>query len=183
MKLEKEVWNDIKGYKGYYKISNFGNIKSLDRELDNKRGKFIKKGKLMRPILSLGGYLKINLYIRGKMKTKLIHRLVAINFIRNKSNKKEVNHKDGNKRNNHIDNLEWVTAKENTTHAVKIGLFNNTKAVKMFSKSGVLLGVYDSLIEAEKITGVRRNGISEVLNGRQKTSGGYLWKYKELIKC
>jgi hypothetical protein len=169
----REKWKKIVGYKKYYKVSNKGNIKSLNRKMDNKRGIWTKVGEPMKLMVSNGGYYKINLYKNGKMSTKLVHRLVAISFIKNPLEKREVNHIDGDKLNNNINNLEWVTPKENIAHAIKNGLSNKTKKVKWLSLNGTLLGVYGSLIEAEKITGVSRKGISETLCGRQKTSGGY----------
>ena len=98
-----EIWKDIKGYEGYYQISSFGRVMRNKKILKNKSHNH--------------GYLTISLSCMGEIKYYTIHRLVALNFIPNPLNKLEINHKDGNKHNNKIDNLEWVTKKENCEHA------------------------------------------------------------------
>ena len=117
--MKQEKWVDIKGYEGLYKVSNLGRIKSL---------KYNKNEKIMKSSLC-GVYLGLNLYKNKKMKTMYIHRLVALNFIPNPKNKKEVNHIDGIKTNNTVSNLEWVTPKENIQHAWNIGLRANVKEI------------------------------------------------------
>lgn len=102
-----EVWKDIKGYEGLYQVSNFGRVKSLFRYK-----------KILKLCKSESGYLCVNLYKNKKMKRITVHRLVAENFINKPT--LEVNHKDGNKENNFISNLEWVTTKENIIHRFKV---------------------------------------------------------------
>lgn len=98
-----EIFKDIKGYPGY-QISNFGRVWSA------------KSNKYMKPVANNAGYLQIKLIAaNGKRKGELVHRLVALHFIDNPNGKPEVNHKDRNKVNNHVDNLEWVTHGENNT--------------------------------------------------------------------
>ena len=119
----EEEWRPIEGYDGAYEVSNYGNIRSLDRYIsgafDSKR--FIK-GVEIKSCLTGNGYLGFNLVKDGKSKTSKVHRVVANAFIENEHNKPEVNHKDGNKHNNNVSNLEWVTVGENQSHAYKIGL-------------------------------------------------------------
>ena len=107
---EQEVFKDIKGYEGRYQISNHGRVKSLQR-----------KGRLTDKILKFGfnngGYHIISLCKNGHTKTKTIHKLVLVAFSSNLKNKPCCNHLDGIKTNNHIDNLEWVTDRENHIHA------------------------------------------------------------------
>lgn len=110
-----EVWKDVQGYEGRYRVSNFGNVLSL---VSNKP---------LKPRRSKKGYLTVVLYLKGKAKEFKIHRLVAMHFIPNPENKPEVNHKDGNKENNYIGNLEWATTKENINHAVKHNLISDRK--------------------------------------------------------
>ena len=113
-----EIWKDIKGYEGLYEISNYGEVWS-----ERKQG-LLKKGK------SATGYYSVSLYKNKKQKIFLVHRLVAITFIKNKENKELINHKDANKLNNHIDNLEWCTYKENNNHARNLKLYPILKSEK-----------------------------------------------------
>ena len=111
-----ERWKDIKGYEGKYQVSNLGNVKSLlDKSLK-------KREKILKPSLTHKGYLRVYLSKESKKSTRLIHRLVAEAFIPNLENKETVNHIDGNKTNNRIDNLEWLSNIENQRHAWKMGL-------------------------------------------------------------
>ena len=114
-----EIWKDITGYENKYQVSNLGNVKSLD--YINNLGK-TKIGKLLKYRISDRGYNSAMLYKDGKQKTYKVHRLVAFAFIENKHNKPYINHKDGNKLNNNILNLEWCTHKENVVHAFKNNL-------------------------------------------------------------
>ena len=107
-----EIWEEIKGFEGYYQISNYGQVKRL------KNGsEYIRKLSLTHD-----GYLKVRLVCNDKDTTKRVHRLVAETFIDNPDNKPTVNHKDGNKLNNHVDNLEWATRHEQLQHAYDLGL-------------------------------------------------------------
>lgn len=115
-----EIWKDIKGFEGYYQISSWGRVRSLDRYVpdcfDSKR---IAVGQILKPYKTKKGYLKITLYKNSKQVYKKcrVHRLVAEAFIDNPNCLPEVNHKDGNKENNSITNLEWCTGEENRKHA------------------------------------------------------------------
>ena len=107
----QEVWKEIEGYEGISQISNFGRVKSF------------RYGEKMRVLkVSNAGYYTVALWKKGKATHCRIHKLVAQNFLQNTDEKPQVNHKDGNKLNNHVDNLEWCTASENTYHALRTGL-------------------------------------------------------------
>lgn len=126
--IQDEVWKDIEGYEGLYQVSTCGNIKSLAKPRKNGNGRsYIQKEKLLKQSFTTTGYKKVELYKDGKRKSFKVHRLVAIAFIPNPDNKPEVNHIDGNKINNNIDNLEWVTSSENSIHAYETGLSPNKK--------------------------------------------------------
>lgn len=112
----KEIWKDIPEFEGLYQISNLGRIMSFPRKGGFKNKTILKNGK------SKKNYAQISLSENGKKTCKKIHRLVAQAFIPNPENKPEINHKDGVKANNHVDNLEWCTNQENIDHAIKNGL-------------------------------------------------------------
>lgn len=114
----KEIWKDIKGYEGLYKVSNLGMVKSLDKKVKHKIENFTnKKGKILKATDN-HGYLKVVIF----KKNFRVHRLVANAFIFNPENYKFVNHKDGIKTNNNILNLEWISSSDNLKHAYKLGL-------------------------------------------------------------
>lgn len=114
--LFEEKWESIKGYENFYQISNFGNIKRLERKIPHLGSIRIFKEKILTPSLEKKGYLKIRLSINNKMESFKIHRLVAKYFINNINNLNQINHIDGNKTNNHFSNLEWVSNRENKNH-------------------------------------------------------------------
>jgi glucan-binding YG repeat protein len=122
-----ELWKDIDGFKGFYKISNLGKVKSLSRQITVKRNGSIHKRKLKGKMMHLKesdkGYMVIGLRKpREKRKWFMVHRIVADSFISKYHKNLDVNHKDGIKTNNNSNNLEWVTSSENQIHAFKTGL-------------------------------------------------------------
>lgn len=123
-----EIWKDVVGYEGLYKVSNLGQVRSLDREVKIKGNNTkIKPGRILKPYL-IYGYPVVILYDKNSRPKKgKVHRLVAIAFISNPENKPEVNHIDGIKTNSCINNLEWVTGNENKAHAVRLGLNKSPK--------------------------------------------------------
>ena len=162
--MDKEIWKDIKGYEGLYQVSNLGNVKRNNHILYK----------------TLRNYLGVKLSKNNIKKFKSIHRLVAETFIPNLENKKQVNHIDGNKLNNCVDNLEWCTASENTKHAFKIGLEKPTKIspVIQYDLNGKKIKEYNSIKEAKE-KNKKCSKISDCCSGKRKTAGGYIWKYKE----
>lgn len=142
-KIEGEIWKDILGYEGMYQISNKLRVISLKRTLIYKNNKSIQRQQYLRNIsLGRSGYFCVSLNKEGKRNEYLLHRLIAIAFIPNPLNLPEVNHKDGNKLNNNIDNLEWCTHKENVIHAFNIGLnkghFGENHGLSVLTESKVL---------------------------------------------
>lgn len=135
----KEVYKDITGFEGYYQVSNFGNIKSLDRYINQINHLVLTKRHVKERILKhkikANGYPSTHL-IKGSIeKYYSVHRLVAIAFIPNPKHYPEVNHIDGNKENNTFSNLEWCTSKYNHEHAKKTGLAHHTDGRNGFAKS------------------------------------------------
>ena len=111
--MDNEVWRDVVGYEGLYKVSNFGNVMSAPKKTRYEEREMTKS-------IGSEGYLHVHLRKDGKESQKLVHRLVAEAFIANDDNKPQVNHIDGNKQNNNVKNLEWVTRSENLLHAYRV---------------------------------------------------------------
>jgi len=188
--LEDEIWKDILDFEGIYQVSNFGRIRSLDRYLNSdKEGKFqFKKGCIIKPNIVFGGYWQASLYNNGVRKVKKFHRLVALAFIENIYNKREVNHLDRNKCNNGVSNLEWCTPKENMKHLEDEFDFDyGRRKVRMFDMQGIFIKEFKSIASACEYIGLKRlkNGkfcgsnISLCLNNdeKRKSAYGYKWEY------
>ena len=162
----KEEWKDIPEYEGLYRISNFGSVYSLIKD------------KVLKPAKHKRGYEVIVLSKDKKHKTYLVHRLVAKTFIPNPQNKIEVNHKDGNKNNNNVLNLEWCTREENTRHAFLNGLRPMQCKIKIeaLRLRDNCLFLYQSMSEASRQTGVNLGNISRCCNGKCNSAGGFVFK-------
>lgn len=186
-----EVWKPIKGYDDKYMVSNLGRIKSVARDVSNHTGIIHKPERILSCRKDKKGYLRV--YLDDNRKTKFIsvHRLVAIAFIPNELEKPQVNHIDGVKTNNNVENLEWVTNQENQLHAIRMGLNDHSKYMSGKPKKTVLqidmeteevIQEYASISEAARAIGCKSSAnISACCMGKygRKTVGGYKWKYKE----
>lgn len=187
--MEKEVWKDVEELDNLYQISNMGRIKRK------------KDGKIMSIKNSKGWYLTSRFYINKKWITLRPHRLVAKYFIPNPNNFPVVNHKDLDKHNNCIDNLEWCTIKENIQHAIKNGkLENSFQKLKQYNKNKCFLkygyiyqfdknmnfiNKFPSAKVASEITGVCSRNILQCINHepKRKSAGSYIWlKESEVVK-
>ena len=144
-----------------YAISNLGNIKN------------IKTGKVLKPCLNPRGYYSYTFYKRGIKKTFRIHRLVALYFIDNPNNLPYVNHIDGDKTNNKVENLEWCTAKQNDEHARRTGLKIQEKPVLAENVENGERIAFKSVSEAGAILGINKGSISKVLHGKRNKVHGY----------
>lgn len=117
----EEIWRPIEGYEGLYEVSNTGKVRSLDRYVKNGHSSYkLHKGKVLSPAKDKNGYLKVNLSCNGKNNIIRVHRLVAQAFIENFDNLPEINHKDEDKTNNNVTNLEWCDRKYNNNYGTKI---------------------------------------------------------------
>lgn len=123
-------WIPISGYEGYYELSLTGRVRSLSRTIFTKKGLRSVKGKLLSPKSNGSGYLFVVLCKKGNKACQYLHRLVARGFIPNPYNKPQVNHINGDKTDNRVVNLEWVTAQENSCHAHRKGLYYNIAELK-----------------------------------------------------
>ncbi|ATC61752.1 NUMOD4 motif-containing HNH endonuclease [Pseudolactococcus raffinolactis] len=128
-----EVWKDVLGYEGYYQVSNCGRIRTVENRpyMEQQYDLDLYKQHFLSPSKSPNGYRHITFCVNGIKKTKSIHRIVAEAFLPNHSDKPEVNHIDGNKENNHVENLEWCTASDNQRHAFRTGLQFNGRSRKI----------------------------------------------------
>ncbi len=180
--MNKEIWKEIKGYNGKYFISNYGNVKSV---IKNEK-KYLKKYKTEK------GYLCVYLYQNNKLKKIKIHKLVADNFLLNKNNYKsmpyekkekiiidnlQINHKDENKENNNVGNLEWCTCsyninygKRNNKHSKKM-----SKRVKQYDLNGNFIKEWDSLIQIQRILGIPITKINKC--NHKKPINNFYWVY------
>ncbi len=187
-----EIWKPIEGTDGKYEVSNTGKVRCLNYKQTGKTKELTASEKV-------GGYLQLRVKKNGNLKTVVVHRLVADAFIPNPDRKPEVNHIDGNKKNNSADNLEWVTRSENIKHAVNIGL--REKVASEASKRGKVWikelhkkqrkaviatkidtgeqFAFDSQQEAAECLGLQKSHITSVINGNRRHTGGYTFIRKE----
>ena len=167
-----EIWKDIKGYEGLYQVSNLGRVKSL----------YFSKEKILTAHICKG-YQRIGLSKNGKQTLYYIHVLVAETFISNPFNLPEVNHKDENKLNNAVSNLEWCNRLYNNNYGTRNKRISKThlnhpdqsKSVQCI-ETGI---TYPSAHEAARQTGIDYSKICAVCRGERNTTGGYHWKYKD----
>ena len=160
----KEIWKDCKGYEGKYQVSNLGRVWSIGSQ------------KYLKGSYGKDGYIKVNLTAKnGKVKTERIHRLVALAFLDNSNNYPQVNHKDENKQNNCVDNLEWCDAKYNANHGTRNKRVSKANSIPVYYFE--LDKTFYGAREAERELGINHSSISKACHGKQKTAGGYLWEY------
>lgn len=177
-----EEWKDIEGYEGLYQVSDWGRVKSLQRE-------HVKKDRIMKTSLDKDGYVRVCLRKNNSSKTKRVNRIVAEAFIPNHDNLPVVNHKIENKTNNSVENLEWCTVEYNNNYGSRKN--NYKKTVYQYSKDGKFIAKFESTIEAAKSVNGNPSNISACCIGfifdkkRNKphkciTYKGYIWSYKPL---
>ena len=171
----KEIWKPVEGYEDLYEVSNYGRVKSIS--FRNRMATFSRE-KMLSP-LKIRGYLRVSLCKNGKHKYFSIHRLVAEHFILNLENKPCVNHKDGDKHNNCVNNLEWCTYSENEQHSHKmLGKQPiNKKKVNQYDLMGNFIKQFDSLAEAGKSLNRRYSLISTCCHGHINKAYGYKWQF------
>ncbi len=181
----REQWVDIENYDGY-QVSTYGRVKSLDRTVVRSDGELRRfKGKILQPHDNSRGYLQLNL---NGHKQQKIHRLVAKAFIPNPEIKYAVNHIDGDKYNNTINNLEWCTRSENEQHAYlhklksapwkgKTGNKHPLSRKVAQIKNRAVVATFAGTNEAHRLTGITQSNISGACTGKRKQAGGFQWRY------
>nr|DAM43865.1 MAG TPA: homing endonuclease [Caudoviricetes sp.] len=159
--MEQVVWKPVCGYEDRYEVSNYGDVRSIS-----------KGGLILSPARDDHGYFRVCLYFKGAAQYKRVHRLVAEAFLPNASRLPEVNHINGNKTDNKVENLEWISTRENIIHAYKSGLKVQTGETPCMRSDGI---VYESYLDAQNKTGISAGNISQACRGKRKTAGGYGW--------
>lgn len=165
-----EVWKDCKHYEGLYQVSSEGRFWS------------VRLQKYIKPFVKDNGYLAIGLINKyGKRVKEYVHRIVALTFIPNPNNYPDVNHIDEVKSNNRVDNLEWISHKDNCNYGNRnIAMAKKkSKKVYQYDLNGNFIKEYDSVTEAAKYTGGYKSNISACCLGKVKSACGFTWKYLE----
>lgn len=163
-----EIWRDACDYEDLYEVSNFGRVRRKDNMV------------LMDGNTNSYGYRMVALSRDGKRKNVKIHRLVAKAFIPNPLNKRNVNHKDGDRVNNHVDNLEWVSHGENHKHAVDVlGVDYSAKPVVQLSREGDFIAIWKNATEAATIVGGKQQMIGACCKGTAPTAYNYRWEFAQ----
>jgi len=176
----KELFKDVVGYEGSYSVSNMGVVKSLPRTIIRKDDVSTKlNGKVLNYNINRKGYLMVKISINANSRYMTVHRLVAIAFIPNPNNHPQVNHIDGVKTNNFVNNLEWCTNEYNMQHAIENGLMNFDSAklqVSQFSLDGVFIKTFKSIRQASEETNTTHSGISMCSRGLYNYYSGFIWR-------
>jgi hypothetical protein len=191
MNIAEELWADIPGYENKYRVSNYGRIISLSRR--DSIGRNLQE-KFLKPQLDGKSYYFVALWNNNSYKQYGIHQLVMLAFVGGYPYGTEINHKDGRKTNNNLDNLEYVTPSQNKQHAWDNGLskttdkkirssINNIRKASESNKKmvaqiykGEIIAIHSSLKDAAKKLNINPCCISACVTGRQSTSHGYEWK-------
>lgn len=189
--IELEMWMDIPGYEGHYQCSDTGKVRSLDKYVNGVNGKKLKRGRILKQGYR-SGYLGVGLSKYGETKSKTVHTLIAKTFIPNPENKPCVNHKDGNKLNNHKNNLEWATYKENTRHYFDVIGVTFTPAFRSKAKETILKMLepkkrkvichednipFDSIKEAASHYGLSHGAIRYLIRNNSTSKAGKTYSF------
>lgn len=184
--MKKREWRDVKGYEGLYQVSNDGYVRSLP-DIDCL-GRF-KCGKIIKPGHREDGGRTVLLCRNSVEKNAKVHRLIAKAFLKNPKNKPQVNHKDGNRSNNHVTNLEWCTGSENAIHSYRVlkrmpallgkkGILSKTsRRVSGISICGKKRLLFTSVTEASAYVKVSYSAVARCARGEGNSCRGYYWKY------
>ncbi|MGJ7024974.1 NUMOD4 domain-containing protein [Petrimonas sulfuriphila] len=184
----KEIWKDIVGFENMYQISNYGNVKSLERIVPFGRSYRTIKERIVNKYDNGKGYLYVKLYKKHKETDKYVHRLVAESFLINPNEYPQVNHIDENKQNNMVENLEWCSVSYNIKYAngmnkrlttrIKNGAKTAERPVLQFSLNGDFIKEFKSAYQANRELNIHEPNIRESIKRKNGTCGGFRWVYK-----
>lgn len=162
------MWKAIKDYEGVYEINELGEVRRVET------------GRILKGYIGSDGYPRVSLTVNCETKPFLLHRLIAIAFIPNPNNYPCINHKDENKSNNSLDNLEWCTYRYNLNYGTHNARANETrkKPILQYSKTGEFIREWKSVTDLNLETGIDMGHVTACCRGKRKTAGGYCWKYK-----
>lgn len=174
----EEIWKDVEGYEGFYQVSNMGRVRSIERRLNDGR---IYGGRILEQKQVRNGYMQVHVSKDNKGKYLSVHRLVARAFVPGFVEGADVNHKDEDKTNNRVDNLEWCSHSYNSQYGHRNDTMVEQRSLEvvMMSEDGSTIREFPSLREAARASGVSAAHICQVCKGERKKAGGYRWKYKE----
>ena len=174
-----EVWKSIKGVEGLYEVSNLGRVKSLSRvKICKSNSSFITKEKILSLSFSRDGYKKCSLHKGGRRFTYQVHRLVAEAFIPNINDLPQVNHRDWDRTNNRVENLEWCTYEYNSENRRNSSnkSFTDHKVIQ-YDFQGKFINIYNNINSASLCTDIIHYRIKLCADGIINQAGGYIWKY------
>ena len=193
-----EIWKPVVGYEGLYEVSSYGRVRSLDKITTDGRK---IKGKILKTQInnSSGGYKQAHLYNKDGVKTFKVSRLVAIAFIPNPENKPCVDHINTNRTDDRAENLRWCTNKENSNNPLTLSHFSrgdkhpkaglgkfgklngHSRPIMQYTKEGIFIREWECSLQVQRELGIWGTNITKCCKGVYKSTGGYIWKYKEVL--
>lgn len=190
---EQEIWKDVQGYEGRYQISSFGRVKVLPFWHNNRFGGYMTQEHIINGRIGRKGYRYVALKKDNEVKEFKVHRLVALHFIQNPYGYPQVNHKDENKLNNCMSNLEWCTNQYNANYGTRTDRIiaargqkrkerhadRKKKKIIQYDKDGNFIRSWECAKDVKKELRIDNGDIGKCCMGKQNTAGGYKWRYAE----